>query len=115
MDAIRACGLIFFMTILIAGCIAAVSASPPPPPPVDYSPREVTWEEALQFLYRGVVASVTQTPELRVHLLLRDGTRLVTREPEINAIFKEIESCGAVCIEHYRASAPRTSREGLQP
>lgn len=97
MGAMRTFGLLFFMTILIGGCVAAVSATPPDPPPVAQTPQEVSWERALALIYGGQVATVAQTPHLRVYLTLKDGSRLVTLEPEIDAVYHALLACGVAC------------------
>ncbi len=96
MGVMRVFGLIFFMTILIGGCIVAVS-DVPPPPPVTYTPRAVKWDEAVDLIHQGVVVSVTQGRNRQVILYMEDGSRYFSTAPVENAIYVEIERCGAAC------------------
>jgi hypothetical protein len=43
------------------------------------------------------VAQVVQTHNLQVTLDLKDGRSLVTREPNIDDVFKIIDGCGQPC------------------
>ena len=45
----------------------------------------------------GEVESVVQTHDLEVTLVLKDGRRLFTDEPEIDEIIKVIGLCGDIC------------------
>ena len=60
---------------------------------------EVSWADALKFLYSGEVMSVSQSHNLEVSLVLKDGRTIVTVEPSIDAIFDEIAKCGADCSD----------------
>ncbi len=95
MGAIRAFGLIFFMTILIGGCVMAVSSPPPPGAPTGR--QQVTWEEAVGLMHEGQVIGLTQTLDLRVYLYLRDGTRVLTAAPSQTAVSEALILCGETC------------------
>lgn len=97
MSVLRLFGLIFFMTILVGGCIASLATYPPPPPTVSQSPEEIPWDEAVQLLNQGSVTNAVQMNSLRVYLVLKNGTTRVTTQPYINAIHHEISSCGLSC------------------
>jgi len=60
-------------------------------------PAEVPWETAVEILNTGQVDSIFQTHNLDVSLVLIDGTTIKTVEPEIDAIFREVERCGRPC------------------
>lgn len=96
MGFMRTCGLIFFMTILVGGCIVAVS-SQPPPDPVAHTPEQITWDQAVMLLHQGRVVSVTQTLNKVVYLRLADGTRLMTTAPSWDALSQVLSSCGDTC------------------
>ena len=53
----------------------------------------IGWEETLNILRSGQVTGVTQTHSLDVTLKLENGKSVLTREPYIDAIFKEIDNC----------------------
>ncbi len=55
------------------------------------------WSEALTILKSGDVERVTQTHDLDVELLLKDGTTITTKEPVIDDIFREVTACGSPC------------------
>lgn len=61
------------------------------------TPTPITWEEAKAAILEGNVAEAIQLHSLTVYLVLADGTRLITEEPEIDAILAMIEECGAPC------------------
>lgn len=58
---------------------------------------EISWDQALGLLRSGQVTRVSQRHDLTVALTLQDGRTLQTLEPEIDAILKEIETCGDFC------------------
>lgn len=100
MGMIRTFGLIFFLTVLIGGCIMANN----PSPQVDITQREaieVTWETALDYLQSGEVRAYTQTDQL-VILILRDGS-IVTAAPPTGDMFQaEMVRCGLNCGAIYQ-------------
>ena len=61
------------------------------------SGSEIPWEEARELILAGEVAQVTQLHSLEVTLELKDGRRLVTMEPEIDAVFDVVDACGEPC------------------
>ena len=95
MGVMRAFGLIFFMTILIGGCMIAVNS--PPPPGSSHQGSQITWEEAVGLLQQGQVIGVTQALDLHVYLYLRDGTRVLTEAPTMTAVAEAIFHCGEIC------------------
>jgi hypothetical protein len=58
---------------------------------------EIMWLEAEMVIMSGEVESVVQTHDLKVTLLLNDGRRLFTEEPEIDEVIKVIGLCGDPC------------------
>lgn len=77
-----------------------VSCSVPPTP----YPAEVEWETAVEILNSGNVEMVFQTHSLDVTLRMKDGSEIHTVEPTIDAIFAEIEMCGAPCDQIVRVT-----------
>jgi inhibitor of cysteine peptidase len=65
--------------------------------PSESSRTEVPWEEARELILAGEVQQVTQLHSLEVTLELTDGRRLVTTEPEIDAVFNVVDACGELC------------------
>ena len=61
------------------------------------SGEDVSWEEAKELILAGEVEQVTQLHSLEVTLELKDGRRLVTTEPEIDAVFDIVDTCGEPC------------------
>jgi hypothetical protein len=85
---------------------AAAMPTPTTTPPVaegeslypgPQSGDEISWEAAVAMLNNGEVAQVVQTHNLQVTLDLKDGRSLVTREPNIDDVFKIIDGCGQPC------------------
>lgn len=58
---------------------------------------EILWQEAELIIMNGDVESVVQTHDLDVTLVLKDGRRLYTEEPEIDEVIKVIGLCGDLC------------------
>jgi len=61
------------------------------------SSYSLPWEDALSFLHGGQVEGVFQTHSLDVTLILKNGNRIDTVEPNIDAIMTEIERCDFYC------------------
>lgn len=59
----------------------------------------IYWEQAVGLLNAGQVSRVTQRHDLAVTLALKDGRTLQTVEPEIDAVLKVIDACGAPCSD----------------
>lgn len=83
-------GFALLVLLLIAGC-AKATATP--------YPAEVDWETAVEILNTGEVEIVTQLHSLDVTLTMQDGSNIHTVEPQIDAIFAEIEKCGKPCSQ----------------
>lgn len=60
-------------------------------------PDRVDWPTAITLLQTGQVEQAMQAHNLTVTLTLKDGQQVTTIEPVIDAIFDEIQSCGAPC------------------
>jgi len=65
----------------------------------DDSGSELEWEEARELILAGEVVQVTQLHSLEVTLELKDGRQLVTKEPEIDAVFDVVDQCGEACAD----------------
>ena len=83
-------GLVLLLLLLMAGC-AGIAVTP--------YPTEVDWETAVEILNTGEVGMVTQLHSLDVMLTMKDGSEIRTVEPQIDAIFDEIEKCGRPCSQ----------------
>ena len=59
----------------------------------------VDWAEARSLIRSCCVVAASQTHDLSVGLRLTDGTTVQTTEPQIDAVFDEIDSCGTCCSE----------------
>ena len=72
---------------------------------VDYSGKcigivqaeKLSWNEALKILNSGQVTHVDQTHSKVVSLVLKNGTKFITEEPNIDDIVKEVKKCGEPC------------------
>ena len=63
------------------------------------SETRIPWAEARELITSGDVVQVTQLHSLEVTLELENGTRLVTTEPEIDAVFDVVDACGESCAD----------------
>jgi hypothetical protein len=81
-----------FAVLLLAGC-SATGVSPTP------YPAEVEWETAVKILNSGDVEMVFQAHSLDVTLTMKNGSQIHTVEPQIDAIFAEIDQCGQPCSQ----------------
>lgn len=59
--------------------------------------KSVSWEEAVNILQSWEVKSVMQTHSLSISFSMKDGSSIKTKEPKIDAIYKEIEKCWNTC------------------
>lgn len=66
-------------------------------PAAPNTPEPVSWEEAKAAILGGKVIEAIQLHSRTVYLVLADGTRLMTEEPEIDAVLGLIEQCGSPC------------------
>ncbi len=85
--------------VVILGVIGFLVLSRQTPTPISVpKPGEIVvgWKEAISILNSGQVVGVMQTHSLNVRLTLKDGKVIQTKEPEIDAIQKEISKC-VVC------------------
>lgn len=79
------------LTLILAACSATV--------PEFEDGATLEWDQALVVLNSGDVDMVFQTHDLDVTLTMNDGRQLHTVEPSIDAIFAEIDACGAPCAD----------------
>lgn len=91
----RTFGLLFFLTILVGGCIAAVNG--PPVDPTVGPPTEVYWDQAVLLFSHGQVVRYSQGIDLAIYMQLQDGTWLVSVAPSITAVVEAITRCGNLC------------------
>lgn len=80
--------------LLMAGCNATGTEVAPTP-----YPEQVDWGTAVEILNSGDVEMAFQTHSLDVTFTMKDGSQIHTMEPEIDAIFAEIEKCGEPCSD----------------
>ena len=59
--------------------------------------KKYTWDDAINLIKQGEVVEVFQSHALDVQLILKDGTEINVKEPQIDAVFDEIDKCGEVC------------------
>lgn len=81
--------------LIAAILLALLAACAPSQLPPDGA--EISWNQAVSLLHDGQVTQVFQAHSLRVVLTLRNGAQVSTMEPSIDAIFFEVERCGAPC------------------
>lgn len=85
-----------WILLLIAGLLTACSAGIQQQIATPL-PEEVDWPTAVELLHTGEVQEVFQTHDLSVTLSFKDGQEVRTVEPTIDAIFFEVQQCGAPC------------------
>ena len=61
------------------------------------SGAEVLWEQAVAMILNGEVTQVTQTHDLKVYLILKDGRSFSTTEPAIDDVMRIVDFCGEPC------------------
>ena len=83
-------GVALLLLLFATGC-TGTTATP--------YPEEVDWETAVEILNTGEVEMITQLHSLDVTLTMKDGSEIHTVEPQIDAIFDEIEKCGEACSQ----------------
>jgi uncharacterized lipoprotein YajG len=83
--------------LLLAACGAQAEAPEVTDPADIRSEREVTWDEAIEFLNSRHVVAIAQSHSLDVELTLDDGTNIRTTELRIDDIFDEVTKCGDPC------------------
>ncbi len=81
----------------MASCSPQAIPSPTPTP--NLFPGQVGWNTAVDIIYSGQVEIVVQLHNLDVTLILKDGTKIHTIEPTIDAVFQEIDKCSLPCSE----------------
>lgn len=82
--------------LLVALLCLLLAACAPSSLPADGA--VIPWDEAVQLLHDGHVTQIFQAHSLQVTLTLHNGARVTTTEPSIDAIFYEVEQCGAPCV-----------------
>jgi ABC-type glycerol-3-phosphate transport system substrate-binding protein len=83
------------LTSVIAILLAACSAATPLP----QDGETISWDHAVELLRGGHVTMAFQAHSMDVTLELENGARVHTVEPHLDAIFQEIEACGAPCAD----------------
>jgi len=86
--------IILTLAVIISGCNRIGNNTVPTS---THYPDEVPWELAVEILNRGEVESIFQLHNLTVTLVLKDGAKIKTNEPVIDAVFDEINKCGQPC------------------
>lgn len=86
--------LILLVSLFLTACGAGTVEESPTP-----LPDSVDWPTAVTLLKTGQVEQVVQLHNLTVTLTLKDGQQVKTVEPTIDAIFDEIQLCGAPCSD----------------
>lgn len=90
--------ILFFslFAILLAACAAAT--------PMPQDGETISWDHAVELLRGGHVTMAFQAHSMDVTLELENGARVYTVEPHLDAIFQEIEACGAPCANIVQAT-----------
>jgi len=66
--------------------------------------KEYSWEDIEKIINSGEVTEVFQSHALDVEINLKDGTKISTKEPKIDAIFGLIDTCGEKCKDIIKAT-----------
>jgi len=82
------------ISLLIFACFLLTACAPTELPEDGSS---ISWAQAVDLLYRGDVTAVMQAHSLDVWLTLTNAATVKTVEPYIDAIFDEVQRCGARC------------------
>ncbi|MGD2027762.1 MAG: hypothetical protein PVI99_08100 [Anaerolineales bacterium] len=90
----KALFIVLLVSILLTACGAGAGDAEPTP-----LPEEVDWPAAITILRSGDVEQVFQLHDLTVTLVMKDGQEVKTVEPTIDAIFDEVQQCGAPCSD----------------
>ena len=72
---------------------------PSSPYPAPGEAEKVDWSEAEEIILSGDVLHITQTKDLEVYLVLKDGRMLVTTEPVLDEVMRVREACGDKCSQ----------------
>ena len=103
MGIIRAFGLVFFLTLLVGGCVLANSSTPQ----VETTERntiEITWDTALGYLQAGEVQTISQT-EYFLIMVLKDGVTVSATIPDTRMLEEELIRCGSICDNYNRLNS----------
>jgi hypothetical protein len=95
MAVIRAFGLIFFLMILVGGCIIANS----PSQQIELAAAEsveISWDAAIDYVQGGEVQTITQDDGYVVMVLL-DGSVVTVMLPFDDILVEEDNRCGPLC------------------
>ncbi|MEJ2487903.1 MAG: hypothetical protein P8Y72_15775 [Anaerolineales bacterium] len=84
--------ILLLVSLVVTACSAGTQQSTPTP-----LPEEVDWPTAVNLLKTGEVDQIFQLHNLTVTLYFKDGQQVKTIEPTIDAIFTEVQNCGAPC------------------
>jgi hypothetical protein len=95
MGPVRAIGLLFFMTILVGGCILA-NSSPQQPETAEQVVAEIPLDTAISYLKSGEVLSLTRG-DLVLVLDLKDGSKVSVSIPSEEVLREVRTECGTQC------------------
>lgn len=90
--------LALILTACGGGGVEPTEVKPTEMEPTPY-PEVVDWETAVEIIHRGEVETVFQSHSLDVTLYLKDGQSVITVEPNIDEVIREIDACGAPCSQ----------------
>lgn len=76
----------------------------PYPGPSEGETNYVEWSQAEAAVMNGDVAEVYQAHTMHVTLVLKDGSVLLAKEPQIDTIFQVLDQCGDPCKDVARAT-----------
>jgi len=87
------------MTLILLGIFLLAACSPALPA----DGATIPWDQAVELLHSGQVTMVVQLHSGDVQLTLDNGAVVHTVGPYLDAIFDEIQACGAPCANIVQA------------
>lgn len=90
------------LSLILLGLFVLAACAPAGGLPADG--EHISWERAVELLHHGDVTMVVQAHSLDVTMTLTNGATVHTVEPSIDAIFIEIQECGAPCANIVQAT-----------
>lgn len=73
------------------------AAQPASPYPAPGEPKTVAWADAEAAILKGDVIQIDQAKDLKVTLILKDGSTLITTEPAFDEVVRARQRCGDPC------------------
>lgn len=83
------------LSLILLGLFVSAACAPAAGLPADG--EHISWERAVELLNSGAVTMVAQLHSGEVRLTLTNGAEVSTVGPYLDAIFDEVQKCGAPC------------------